>query len=55
MLIITLFLALATLTDRCRSSTAGQMAVGDIIMFACSPKLHSAFTDGAHRLWICKI
>ena len=55
MIIVTLFFELATFTDRCLSSTAGQMAVGEMIMAANSPSVHSAFTEGAHRLWIWEI
>lgn len=37
-------------TDLCLSSTAGHIDVGDKIIFADSPSVHSAFTDAAQRL-----
>lgn len=48
--IITLDLLFDVLTDLCRSSTAGQIAVGGTMRFAYSPKVHSFFTDEAQRL-----
>ena len=50
---LTLFFVDATVTDRCRSNTAGQIEVGGKIKLADSPNVHSAFTDAAHRLCNC--
>lgn len=46
----TLFFIDATVTERCRSSTAGHIDVGGRIKLANFPNEHSAFTDAAHRL-----
>lgn len=43
----------ATVTERCLSSTAGQIDVGGKIKFANFPNVHSVFTDAAHRLCNC--
>lgn len=40
-----------TVTERCRSKTAGHIDVGGNIRLENSPSIHSAFTDAAHRLW----
>lgn len=40
----------ALLTDRCRSNTAGHIAVGGNIRLENSPSMHSALTVDAQRL-----
>lgn len=37
-------------TDLCLSNTAGHIDVGGKIIFADSPRVHSALTDAAQRL-----
>lgn len=47
---ITFDFIFVTLADRCRSSTAGHMAVGGTVKLENFPRLHSILTLLAHRL-----
>lgn len=49
-ILITLFFKVATVTERCRSNTAGHIEVGGNMRLENWPSVHSAFTDAAHRL-----